>query len=265
MSKSNETCPLFDTHAHLDDERFDENRATVIENAVAAGVTNIVCIGTTVETSAKCISIAKEYPIVHAAVGIQPNCCAEVKPGDWERIVDMARSGDAIAIGETGLDRYWDDCPFEIQQDYFDRHLALSKETGLPFVVHMRDCQADVLEMLQAASLRGPLNGLMHSYTGDANGARECLDLGLYISFAGMVTYKKSDELRQVAAAIPADRILIETDSPYLSPHPKRSVRPNEPALVRHTAECLADVRQAPLAEFCRQTHENAMRLFRLQ
>jgi TatD DNase family protein len=151
-----------------------------------------------------------------------------------------------------------------VQQDYFDRHLRLSQQTGLPFIVHSRDCNEEILVMLREARQRGPLAGVMHSFTGTAATAAECVELGLYVSFAGMVTYKKSQALRDVAQTIPADRILIETDSPYLSPHPLRGQR-NEPAHLLHTAACLAALRGVPLEDFCRQATQNARRLFQLE
>jgi TatD DNase family protein len=253
---------LFDTHAHLDDEQFDQDREGVIQRAIEASVTSIVAVGTTADSSRKSVRLADEYESVYASVGIQPNYCASATRDDWDEIVKLAEHPRVVALGETGLDRYWDYAPFDVQQDFFDRHLRLSQQTSLPFIVHMRDCLPDILEMLQDARQRGPLHGVMHSYTGDADGATKCLELGLYISFAGMVTFKKSDELRQVAAAVPNDRILIETDSPYLSPHPHRSRRPNEPALIEHTARCLAEVRGVTFEEFARQTSENARELF---
>ena len=253
---------LFDTHAHINDEQFDANRDEVIERAAAAGVSNIIAVGTSAETSEKCIRLAQQYDIVRAAVGIQPNSCADAGEGDWDRIVELAADPSAVALGETGLDRYWDYAPFDLQQDYFDRHLRLSQTTGLPFIVHMRDCEQDILEMLRAAAQRGPLRGVMHSFAGTSEGAAECVALGLHISFAGMVTYKKSDELRAVAQTVPDDRILIETDSPYLSPHPKRGQRPNEPALVIHTAQCLAEVRGVSVEHFAAQSTANAQDLF---
>jgi TatD DNase family protein len=166
-----------------------------------------------------------------------------------------------VAIGETGLDRHWDFTPFDVQQDYFDRHLRLSQQAGLPFIVHTRESEADVLAMLRDAHRRGPLRGVMHSFVGDAEVAAECLGMGLFISFAGMVTFKKSEALRNVAAGVPANRILIETDSPYLSPHPLRGRR-NQPSHLIHTARCLADVRGVSLDDFARQTTANARRLF---
>jgi TatD DNase family protein len=253
-----------DTHAHLDDERLFASLDEVVERAGAAGVTSIVAIGTTAASSQECAKIAARYEGVFAAVGIQPNHAGEATPGDWPQIVALASSQKVVALGETGLDRYWKDTPFDVQQDYFDRHLRLSQERSLPLVIHMRDCGADIAAMLRDARSRGPLAGVMHSFTGDADLAKECLDLGLYISFAGMVTYKKSESLREVAKTIPSDRILIETDSPYLSPEPRRGQRPNEPALVVHTAACLAEVRGASLADFAAETTANARRLFRL-
>ncbi len=255
--------PLIDTHAHLDQTDFDIDRPLVIERAQAAGVEAILAIGVTADSSAAVVQIAAEYPFVYAAVGIHPNYCAEAAPDDWDRVVALASQPRIVALGETGLDRYRDHAPLPLQQEYFARHLQLSQQRGLPFIVHTRDSQTEVLTMLREARRRGPLTGVMHSFTGDASAAAECLELGLYISFAGMVTFKKSDDLRAVAATIPADRILIETDSPYLSPHPLRGKR-NEPANVRLTAECLAAVRGQSTDDFAAQTTANARRLFRL-
>jgi TatD DNase family protein len=252
---------LFDTHAHLDQDSFHADRAEVVERARQAGVETIVAVGTTAPTSAACIELAGRFAGVLAAVGIQPNYTAAAEQDDWDRIVALAGQKRVVAIGETGLDRYWDHAPFATQQDYFDRHMRLSQQLGLPFIVHTRDCDADALAMLREAHKRGPLRGVMHSFTGTAETAAECLQLGLYISFAGMVTFKKSAELRAVAAAIPPDRILIETDSPYLSPQPLRGRR-NEPAHLVHTAACLAEVRGQSPADFARQTTVNARELF---
>jgi TatD DNase family protein len=258
-----QTSALFDTHCHLDQEEFDADRDEAIVRAAAAGVQEILSVGVTADSSRSAVELAARHAGVYAAVGIQPNYCAQAQPGDWDRVVLLLQQPRAIALGETGLDRYWDYAPFAVQQDFFDRHLRLSQQTGSPFIVHSRDCDEDILLMLREAHQRGPLAGVMHSFTGAAATADECLSLGLYISFAGMVTYKKSHALRDIARTIPADRILIETDSPYLSPHPLRGKR-NEPAHLVHTAACLAEVRGVPLEEFCRQTTQNARRLFRL-
>lgn len=253
---------FFDTHAHLDAEEFDADRDEVVARANAAGVGQMIAIGTTATSSARCVRLAEQYAGIFAAVGIQPNYVHEAAPGDWDRVLELAKQPGIVALGETGLDRYWDFAPFDLQQEYFDRHLRLSQATGLPFVVHMRDCEADILAMLRDAHARGPLRGVMHSFTGPAEMAAECLALGLHISFAGMVTYKKSTELRATAATIPADRILIETDSPYLSPEPVRKIRRNEPAHLIHTARVLAEARGETLEQFAAQTTQNASALF---
>jgi TatD DNase family protein len=256
---------LFDTHAHLDQPEFDDDRAEVIARAVHAGVKNIIAIGISADTSQVCVDLAAEFDGVHAAAGMQPNYLAEAQSDDWDRIVALVNRPGVVAIGETGLDRHWDFTPFEMQQDYFDRHILLSQQCGLPFIVHMRDCDADILLMLREAYQRGPLNGVMHSFTGSQAMADECLAMGLYISFAGMVTYKKSADLRAIAASVPADRILVETDSPYLSPEPVRKIKRNEPAHVRHTAAGLAEVRGMTLGEFAALTTANAKRLFHVE
>ncbi|MEK6247534.1 MAG: TatD family hydrolase [Planctomycetales bacterium] len=253
---------LIDTHAHLDQDDFAEDRQQVIEAAIEAGVEIILAVGIGADSSCAAVQLAAGHNGVYAAVGIQPNYCAEAKEGDWQRVVDLAGEPRVVAVGETGLDRHWDYTPFEIQQDYFERHLKLSQQSGLPFIVHTRESETDVLAMLREARSRGPLSGVMHSFVGDQEVAEECLEMGLYISFAGMVTFKKSTGLREVAAGIPDDRILVETDSPYLSPHPLRGRR-NQPAHLIHTAECLAEVRNSPLDEFAALTSSNARRLFR--
>jgi TatD DNase family protein len=258
---------MIDTHAHLDDPQFDADRDAVIARAVAAGVEVIVCVGTTVQTSQTATGLAETYPQVYAAVGIHPNSCAEAAPGDWERIVAMLDHPRVVGLGETGLDRYWDYAPIALQQDYFARHMWLSQERDLPVIIHCRDAQADLMPMLHEAATRGPLRAVLHAFSGDAAMAEECLQLGLYISFAGNVTYtnKKFQTLRAAAAAIPDARILIETDCPYLVPEPFRGKQKrNEPALVAHTAAHLAALRGAPVEQFAAQTAANAKRLFRL-
>jgi len=253
---------LFDTHAHLDDEQLAADVAGVVQRAAAAGVTRILAVGTTAVSSQNCLGYAQRFPRVWSSAGIHPNHAAEAAPGDWDVIVRLASEARVVALGETGLDLYWKDTPLPLQQDFFDRHIRLSLATGLPFIVHLRETANEILAMLREAVARGPLKGVMHSFTGTAEQAAEFVALGMYISFAGMVTFKKSDELRAVAATIPADRLLVETDSPYLSPEPFRGKRPNEPARVVHTAECVAQVRGVTLDALAAQTTANATALF---
>ena len=254
--------PLFDTHAHLDDDQLTPILAQVLSDAKAAQLVGITAIGTTVSTSHRCLELAKEHQSVYAAVGIHPNQCAESTPADWDQIKSLANEKQVVAIGETGLDRHWDYTPFETQEKWFARHIELSFKTGKPLVIHMRDCEPDVLRMLDQHKRDGQINGIMHSFAGEWETAQNCLEMGMYISFAGMVTFKKSNELREIAERIPEDRILVETDSPYLSPHPHRSVRPNQPSMVQHTASCIADVRGISVEQFGELTTNNARRVF---
>ncbi|MFG0240110.1 MAG: TatD family hydrolase, partial [Gimesia chilikensis] len=166
-------------------------------------------------------------------------------------------------IGETGLDRYWDYAPIELQQDYFSKHIQLSRERDLPFVVHCREAEADVVDLLQREAEQAPFKGLMHSFCGTPETAAACLELGMYISFAGMLTFKKNDELRETARLIPLDRLLVETDAPYLAPVPQRGKR-NEPAFVKHTCACLAELHDKTPEEMAEITTQNARTLFQL-
>ncbi len=249
---------LFDTHAHLDSDDFADTLGDVLVRAREAGVRTILSLGTTLASSLANVRLAELHDGVYAAVGLHPNYCAQAAASDWDAIVALYDHPRVVAVGETGLDRYWDFVAFDVQQDYFDRHLRLAQARDLPIAIHMRDCESDVVSMLRDAVRRGPLRGILHSFAASEATALECLDMGLHISFAGMVTYKKSDELRRIAALVPVDRILVETDSPYLSPHPFRGQKPNEPARVVHTAQCVADARGISLETFARQTTENA-------
>jgi TatD DNase family protein len=257
------TLELFDTHAHLNVDAFSENVDVVVQRAKDNGVMGIMVIGIDVVTSRRACDLAARYPgYIFAAVGIQPNSAAESKPGDFDLIQELAGLPGVRAIGETGLDCYWDDTPLDMQHEFFDQHLQLCRDIALPMVIHMRESGALIAEQLRRQT--GIPAGVMHSYTGDLELAVQCLEMGLFISFAGMVTFKKSEELRSVAKAIPEDRLLVETDSPYLSPEPLRGKRPNEPARVEHTLRCIAETRGVTAGYLAGVTTENAKRLFQL-
>jgi TatD DNase family protein len=256
---------LIDTHAHLDDEQFHPDLPAVLERAAAAGVNHIVTVATTAPSSAVCVDLARRYPALLASAGIQPNHVAQAEPGDWDDVAALATRDRVVAIGETGLDRHWDYTPFAQQEDYFARHLQLTRRLDLAVIVHCREAEADVVRMLRDDyNQNGPVRGVMHSFTGDLATAQACVAMGLYISFAGMVTYKNAQNLRAVAAHIPADRLLVETDSPYLAPVPVRGKR-NEPSYIIHTAACLAAVRTVEPDVLAEQTTRNAKKLFGFQ
>ena len=258
---------MIDTHAHLDDPQFDEDRDAVLARSQAAGVEAIVCVGTTLESSRAAVRLAENYSQIYAAVGIHPNSCAEATDDQWQQIVALAEHPRVVALGETGLDRYRDFAPLDRQIEFFGRHLRLGRRRRLPVIIHCREAAADLLPLLDEAAGVAPLAAVLHAFSGDAAMAAKCLELGLFISFAGNVTYKNSkfQSLRAAATTIPADRLLLETDCPYLSPEPYRGKRPrNEPALVVHTAANLAQLRGVAVAQLSAETAANARRLFRL-
>lgn len=254
-----------DTHAHLFDKHLAKEFSQLLERATAAGVRQMLAVGIDHSSNLACVQLAKRYPQqIRATVGIQPNHVAESQPGDWDEVVRLAQLPEVVGIGETGLDRYWDRTPFAQQEEYFARHLALSRQTQKALVIHTRECDADMLRMLRAEfELHGPIRGVMHSFCGSAETAQPCVQMGLYISLAGMLTYKTAADIRDMVKTVPRDRLLVETDCPYLAPVPKRGQR-NEPAFVVHTGACLAECLGLDLVEVAALTTANARRLFNL-
>lgn len=254
---------LFDTHAHLNDARFDEDRAEVIQRAKDNGVSLIVNVGYNHETITETIQLADTYDWIYAAVGWHPNEAHRCDDQALSRIEELAQTHPkVVAIGETGLDYYRDYASPEVQQIVFRRQIELAKRVKKPLVIHNREASHDVVAILQEEGAE-QVGGVMHCFSGDEALARQCLELGFYISFGGPLTFKNAGKLREVARFVPLDRILIETDCPYLAPHPLRGKR-NESAYVRYVAEELARLYQLELDEIGRITLENGKRLFGL-
>jgi TatD DNase family protein len=255
---------LIDSHAHLDDEQFAADLPAVLDRARAAAVETIIAIAASAPSSAACAALTEHYSMLFATAGIHPNNIMEANPTAWDEIIALVEHDRVVGVGETGLDRHWDNTPFAVQEDFFVRHLELARRHHLPVVIHCREAEADMLRVLRSEfDGHGPIRGVMHSFVGDATMAEACRAMGLYLSFAGMLTYKNAAALRQTAAQQPLDRILVETDSPYLSPVPLRGKR-NEPAHVVHTAACLADLLGVALEQLAEQTTKNVRGLFRL-
>ena len=252
---------LIDSHAHIDDDRFDADREAVLSRARAAGVDLIVNIGADMASSARSVALAEQYPQVYATVGMHPHDAKDMREQDYQQLVRWAAQPKVVAIGEIGLDYHYDLSPRPVQQEVFLRQLDIARQTGKPFVVHEREAHADTFEIIRSAA-KG-LEGVFHCFSGSIETARQYLKLGFYISIAGPVTFPKSAKTKEVARYVPLDRLLVETDSPYLTPQAFRGRR-NEPAYVRLVAEEIAALRELPLEELARATSENACRLFRI-
>ncbi|HEX8995333.1 MAG TPA: TatD family hydrolase [Ktedonobacterales bacterium] len=253
---------LVDSHAHVQMRQFDADRASVIQAAFEAGVTRMVTPGVDVETSRLAINLAERYPgQVFAAVGTHPHDATTLTAEALDQQRELARSPHVVAIGEIGLDYYRNLSPRDVQRDAITRQFALARELGLPVILHNRESHADMIALLRAEG-QG-LRGVFHCFIGDQAMARDALDLGFYLSFAGPVTYPKNTELAEVAAWAPLDRILVETDCPYLTPTPFRGQR-NEPRHVAQVARRIAELRGVTIDQMAEATSRNAATLFRL-
>ena len=254
---------LFDSHCHVNEERFDEDREEVLARMKEAGVTRYAVIGSDMATSAACVDYVKTHPEAVCAVGIHPHEAKGYREGDLDTLAGWIRSGEARAIGEIGLDYYYDLSPRETQREVCRIQMELAWELGTAVAFHVRDAHQDMLDLMK--SMRSHLTpGILHCFSGSAEIAKEYLKLGYMISFAGPVTFKKAPKLREAALLVPRDRLLIETDSPYLAPEPMRGRR-NEPTHVRFVAEKLAEIRGESPEELAAYTFENAERIYGLR
>jgi TatD DNase family protein len=251
---------LFDTHAHLHFPEFDADRSAVLERARHAGVRRMLTIGTEVPTSRAAIALAEHEPDVWASVGVHPHDAGDADEAALEEIEWLARGPRVVAVGEIGLDFFRDLSPREAQARVFRRLLGVARRVRKPVIVHCRDAHAEVLAIL-ADERVGEVSGVMHCFSGDVEIARRCLDLGLLISLAGPVTYPNARALPDVARYVPPDRLVVETDCPFLPPQGHRGKR-NEPALITLTAARVAELRGEPLADLARRASDNARRLF---
>jgi len=252
---------LVDSHCHLDFPEFAAELDAVVDRARQAGVRRMVTICTKVSQFDKVLAVAERFDDVVCTVGVHPHEAAAEPDADTRRLVDIARHPKVVGIGESGLDYYYEHSPRDRQQASFRSHIAAARETGLPLVVHTRDADDDMAAMLGAEMAKGRFSGVLHCFSSSRQLAEKAVDLGLYISLSGIVTFKKADELRDTARAVPLDRLLVETDAPYLAPIPMRGKR-NEPAFVAHTAAKVAELRGMDPQAFHRQTGENFFRLF---
>lgn len=253
---------LFDTHAHLDDKRFDDDRDELIRGLPERGVSRVITPGIDVDSSKKCVDLADKYDIVYAGVGIHPHEASKLEDNYLDQLRTMAQNKKVVAIGEIGLDYYYDFSPRDIQKQRFIEQIELAAELKLPIIIHNRDSHEDMLNILREH--KDLINGgVMHCFSGSWEMAKIVLDLGLYISLAGPVTFKNAKKPVEVAKNVPLDRLLIETDSPYLTPVPYRGKR-NDPGHVSLVAQKIAEIRGITAEEVGRITTENALNLFKI-
>ncbi|MCB9422189.1 MAG: TatD family hydrolase [Ardenticatenaceae bacterium] len=253
---------LIDTHCHLDFERFNEDRHAVIERALHAGIQRMIVPGIDLKNCTAVLKLTEQYDNVYAAVGVHPNSTANWQD-DWiDELRQLATHEKVVAIGEIGLDNYWDKSPQATQRWALRPQLKLAAELNLPVIIHNREANEDIIRVLAESPLAGHEGaGVLHSFSGDWGTASAALQMGFYLGFTGPLTYKKSAELRWIAGKVPDERILVETDAPFLTPEPYRGQR-NEPAYVVQVAAQLAEIKNVSTAVIAQQTTENAMRLF---
>ncbi|GAB5471037.1 MAG: TatD family hydrolase [Rhodospirillales bacterium] len=253
---------LIDSHCHLDYlEREGEDLSAVVARAAAASVVGMVTIGTKLSEAETVIAIAERFPAVWCSLGVHPHEAEGQGQSSPDRLLELARHPKVVAIGETGLDYYYEHSPREAQRQSFRAHIAAARTSGLPLVVHSRDADAETVAILAEEQTKGAFTGVIHCFSGGPQLAQGALDLGMMISLAGIVTFKKAEVLRDVVRSLPLDRLLVETDSPYLAPVPHRGKR-NEPAYTSHTAAALADLKGISPEALAEATTDNFFRLF---
>lgn len=252
---------FIDTHCHLNIKPLLENTNEILDAAAAAGIHQMVVVGIDLPTSEIAIRLAEDHPQIFATAGIHPNDCTKA-PENWDaEIVDMLAHPKVVAVGETGLDYYWDDSPPDLQKIFFRDHLDLAMATGKPAIIHNREADQDIVQQVLE---HGNTRGVFHCWPAPWDIAKPLLDKGYHISFTGTVTFKKNEAVQDVAARMPLDRLMLETDSPFLTPVPHRGKRPNEPKYLPHVAEKIGELRSISVDEIAQQTTNNAIRFFGL-
>lgn len=253
---------LFDTHAHLDDEKFDDDREEVIKKCIDSGIGNILNASADPKDIERIIELTKKYDFIYASVGVHPHHAEEIDEKLIEKLYDFCKVEKVVAVGEIGLDYYYDYSPKDIQRKWFARQISMAKDAGLPIIVHNRDAHEDTLKILRSEKAQS-CGGVLHCFTGSVEMAEQLIKMGFYISIAGPVTFKNAKKLIDVVKMLPEDRILIETDCPYLTPEPNRGKR-NDSSNVRYTAEKIAQIRGIDYEHIEKITTANAKRLFKI-
>lgn len=253
---------IFDSHTHLNADQFKTEIPEIIRRAQEFGVTEMAVVGFDTPTIEKSLELSRTYEFIYSIIGWHPTEAGSYTPEIERRLQEQLTLPKVVALGEIGLDYYWMEDPKEVQAKVFERQIAIAKEMNLPVSIHMRDAIEDTYQILKDNRIH-EVGGIMHSFSGDEEWAKRFLDLGMHISFSGVVTFKKAIEVQDAAKIVPANRLLVETDAPYLAPVPYRGKR-NEPGYTRFVVEKLAELREVSFEEMAMQTTKNAHELFRL-
>ena len=254
---------LIDSHCHIDDARYDADREAMIQRAQAAGIGHFVTIGCDLATSRAAVALAQKRPFISATVGVHPHEVKHIQDGWYDELRTLAKSERVVAYGEIGLDYHYDHSPRDVQRARFREQVHLARKLRLPIVIHTREAQEDTVAILKEEKA-GEVGGVFHCFSGDAWLAKDALDLGFYLSFSGVITFQNATMLRDIVKTVPLDRILVETDAPYLTPVPHRGKR-NEPAYVRHVADKIAELHGISVPDVEEATSQNTKRLFRIK
>lgn len=254
---------IFETHAHYDDEAFDEDRETLLNSFLENGIEYVVNISANIKTSQNTLKLIEEYPFMYGAVGVHPSDTAELNEENFAWLKKAAQKPKVVAIGEIGLDYYWDTPDRSIQKEWFDRQMELAKELKLPSVIHSRDAAADTLDMIKSANLRES-GGVIHCYSYEKEMAKTYVDMGFYLGIGGVITFKNGRKLKEVVEYIPIEYLVLETDSPYLSPEPNRGKR-NTSLNIPYIVKSIATIKGMDYDEVVRITNENAKKLYKLK
>ena len=253
---------LFDSHTHLNAEQFNDEIPETVERAKELGVTEMAVVGFDAPTIEKSLALSQTYEGIYSIIGWHPTEAGSYTKEIEEKLIQQLTLPKVVALGEIGLDYHWMEDPKDVQDKVFRRQIAIAKEMNLPISIHTREALEDTYKVLKEEDIRS-IGGIMHSFSGDDEWAKRFLDLGMHVSFSGVVTFKNAPEVQAAAKVVPLDKLLVETDAPYLAPMPYRGKR-NEPGYTRYVAEKIAELRDLPLAEIAQQTTENAHRLFRI-
>lgn len=253
---------IFDTHAHYDDEQFDADRQSLLSSMKEAGITNIVNVGASIDSSRKALDLAHEYDFIYAAVGVHPSEVEELNEDGIELLREWSQDGRCVAIGEIGLDYHWPDPAPELQKEWFYRQLELARQQRLPVIIHSRDAAADTLEVMRSAHAE-EIGGVVHCFSYSSEVARQCVDMGFYIGVGGVITFKNGRKLKEVVQETPIEKILLETDCPYLAPEPYRGKR-NSSLNLPYVVKEIANIKGISEQEVIRITEENARHMYGL-